>query len=155
VKFGGCRFEKAVWAAVASNTWSQELREHAASCAVCGEVALVSGGLLALGRKDPAAISLPNPRQMLWRADWLATRSAGERATRPILLYARFAIAAGALGLAGSVLWAWPLFESWLPGWRMELPTFGLSFLTPAVYGAALPICAAIALACRWVLSED
>ena len=155
MKIGACRFEKAVWAAVASNAWTQDLREHAACCGVCGEVALVSGGLLALGRDEHAANSLPDPRQILWRADWLASRSAGERATRPILLYARFAIAVGALGLAGFVLWAWPLFESWLPGWQVELPTFGLSFLTPAVYAAALPICAAIALAFRWVLSED
>jgi hypothetical protein len=155
VKIGGCRFEKAVWAAVASDTWSQDLRRHAAACAVCGEVALVSGGLLALSRKEPAANCLPDPRQILWRAEWLAARSAGERATRPILLYLRFATAVGVLGLAGFVFWAWPLVENWLAGWRVELPTFGLSFLTPAVYGAALLVCAAIALAFRWVLSED
>jgi hypothetical protein len=155
VKIGGCRFEKAVWQAVVSGSWTQDLRQHAATCAVCGEVALVSGGLLELSRKEPAANSLPDPRQILWRAEWLAARSAGERATRPILIYLRFATVMGVLGLAGSVFWAWPLVESWLPGWRVELPTFGFSFLTPVVYGAALPVCAAIALAFRWVLSED
>jgi hypothetical protein len=155
VKIGGCRFEKAVWAAVASDTWSQDLRRHAATCAVCSEVALVSGGLLALSREEPAANRLPDPRQILWRAEWLAARSAGERATRPILFYSWFAIAVGVLGLGGCALWAWPLVESWLPGWQVELPTFGFSFLTPVVYGAALPICAAIVLAFRWVLSED
>jgi hypothetical protein len=155
VKIGGCRFEKAVWAAVVSDTWSQDLRQHAATCAVCSEVALVSGGLLALSKVNPAANHLPDPRQILWRAEWLAARSAGERATRPILLYSWFAIAVGVLGLAGFGFWAWPFVESWLPGWQVELPTFGLSFLTPAVYGAALPVCAAIVLAFRWVLSED
>lgn len=155
MKIGGCRFEKAVWAAVTSDTWSQELRRHAAACAVCSEVALVSGGLLALSRKEPAANRLPDPRQILWRAEWLAARSAGERATRPILLYLRFATAVGVLGLAGFVFWAWPLVENWLAGWQVELPTFGFSFLTPTVYGAALLVCAAIALAFRWVLSED
>jgi hypothetical protein len=155
VKIGGCRFEKAVWTAVASGAWSQELRQHAAACAVCGEVAQVSGGLLELSREGPAANRLPDPRQILWRAEWLAAQSAGERATRPILLYLWFATAMGVLGLAGFVFWAWPLVESWLPGWRVELPTFGLSFPTPAVYGAVLPICAVIALAFRWVLSAD
>jgi hypothetical protein len=155
VKIGACRFENAVWAAVASDTWSQELRQHAEACAVCGEVALVSGGLLALSRQEPAANRLPDPRQILWRAEWLAARSAGERATRPILIYVRFATVVGVLGLAGFVFWVWPLVEDWLPGWRMELPTFGLSFLTPVVYGAALPVCAAIVVAFRWVLSED
>ena len=155
MKIGGCRFEKAVWAAVASDTWSPDLRRHAAACAVCREVALVSGGLLELSRKEPAANRLPDPRQILWRAEWLAARSAGERATLPILLYLRFATAVGVLGLAGFVFWAWPLVESWLPAWQVELPTFGLSFLTPVVYGAALPVCAAIVVAFRWVLSED
>ena len=155
MKIGGCRFEKAVLQAVASGAWSQNLHEHAAGCAACREVTLVSGGLLELSREGPAANRLPDPRQILWRAEWLAAQSAGERATRPILLYLWFATAMGVLGLAGFVFWAWPLVESWLPGWRVELPTFGLSFLTPAVYGAALPICAAIALAFRWVLSED
>ena len=155
MKIGECRFQKAVWAAVVSDTWSQDLRRHAAACKVCGEVALVSGGLLELSRKEPAANGLPDPRQILWQAEWLAARSVGERATRPILLYLRFATVVGVLGLAGFVFWAWPLVESWLPAWQLEMPTFGLSFLTPAVYGAALLVCAATALAFRWVLSED
>ena len=155
MKIGGCRFEKAVWQAVASGAWSQDLHDHTAACAACREVALVSGGLLELSREGPAANRLPDPRQILWRAEWLAARSAGERATRPILLYLWFATAVGVLGLAGFVFWAWPLVESWLSGWRVELPTFGLSFLTPAVYAAALPICAVSVLAFRWVLSAD
>jgi hypothetical protein len=155
VTIGKCRFQEAVWAAVVSDTWSQDLRRHSAACKVCSEVALVSGGLLALSRQEPAANRLPDSRQILWRAEWLAARSVGERATRPILLYSWFATAASVLGLAGLVFWAWPLVENWLPGWRVELPTFGLSFRTPAVYGAALPVCAAIVLAFRWVLSED
>lgn len=155
MRIGGCRFEKAVWEAVASDNWTGELRGHAETCAVCGEVALVSGGLLALSRNDPAANRLPDPRQILWRAEWLAARSAGERATLPVLLYMRFATAVGAFGLAAFLFWQWPLVESWLSGWQVELPTFGLSFLTPAVYGAALAVCAAIALAFGWALSED
>ena len=155
MKIGGCRFEKSVWQAVISSSWTEALQQHAATCDVCGEVALVSGGLQELSRKEPAANSLPDPRQILWRGEWLAARSAGERATRPILIYLWFATVVGVLGLAGSVFWAWPLVESWLPGWRVELPTFGLSFPTPAVYGAVLPVCAAIVLAFRWVLSED
>ena len=155
MKILGCRFEKAVWRAVASGSWPEGLREHAEVCPACSEVALVSGGLLELSRGDAAASGFPDPQRILWRAEWLAARRVGERATRPILLYQRFAAAVSALGLAGLAFWAGPYILRQLPVWEPHLPNFGLTFLTPAVYAAAALTCAAILLLFRAVLAED
>jgi hypothetical protein len=93
--------------------------------------------------KDPAG-PLPDPRLIWWRAHWLQSRAAGERAARPILLYKRFAAAALAIG-AGVLAWtqgAW--LWQWIP--------LGMSF---HVWGAVALVGLGSLLAIRSVLAED
>jgi hypothetical protein len=150
-----CRFETAVRKAVASREWDEALRRHVERCAACREVALVAGALFEWNRAGALPLQIPDVRQLQWRADWLAARSAGERATRPIVYYTRFAAAAAAVGL-GALGWrVWPLALTRLPAWNLALPSLGIPHLTPATFAAGALGILALLLAVRTVLARD
>ena len=132
-----CSKEKAVWRAVWTGNWAPGLREHAANCSACREVALVTRGVSSLARNSSDEGALPDPRQTWWRAEWLRTNAA-ERAIRPIILYRRVAAGGVLLVLALVGTLAWPFFLQWMPAWEGSWRVFGLT----------LPLVTVPALAC-------
>ena len=121
-----CPKERAVWLSVASGEWEPGLREHAASCPACREVALVTGAFATLARDSSGQGGLPDARQIWWRAQWLRSRATAERATRPIVLYQRVAAAATllALGVFGALDWRW--LTQWAPTWKGQYSLLGM-----------------------------
>ncbi|HKS95512.1 MAG TPA: hypothetical protein VJV74_05185, partial [Terriglobia bacterium] len=106
---GRCEREPEVLKEVRAGRWPQaadeELRHHAASCAVCGDVVLVAQYLAGEARGEA---SVPHPGMIWWRAEIMARRDAARRATRPIAIAEWVAIACGlALALAAVIL-EWP-----------------------------------------------
>ena len=85
---GECCFESEVLAAVVECRWPErvepELRTHAASCAVCSDVALLATAL----REDrdvlKAIAAPPESGRVWWMAQLRARREAEKAASRPI-----------------------------------------------------------------------
>jgi hypothetical protein len=102
----GCPFETDILDAVASGRWPDradaELRDHAASCYICTEVAMIS----ALYRDDFSTAlqqaQLPSAGLVWWKAELRSRREAVRVASRPITLVAGIAgiCALGVLALA-------------------------------------------------------
>jgi len=90
-----CSHETDILDAVASGRWPErvdvELREHAAACAICSEVAVVSS----LYREDYSAamdqIRVPSAGLVWWKSELRARREAVRVASRPITLVAGIA----------------------------------------------------------------
>jgi hypothetical protein len=122
-----CPKEEAVWRSASTGVWEPGLREHAEACSACRDVALVTRGLAALAKES--SVTLPDPHLIWWRSHWLESQAAGERATRPIRLYQRFAAAALVIG-TGAIGWA---NRPWLAQWT--------------VFDVSVPILGAVALA--------
>ena len=124
--FISCPKGRSVWLGVKTGNWEPGLREHAEHCPDCLEVALVTSALATSAKDTSEQDRLPDPRMLWWRAQW---RRAGvvERATRPIVLYRRFAgvTAFVLLGAAGALLWPW--LVQWLPAWEGQWRVFGLA----------------------------
>jgi hypothetical protein len=112
-----CEHEPAVVEAVLGRRWpdacDQTLRDHAATCDVCGEVVEVAALLredydearAAISRRD---VPLPSAGQIWWRAAVHARADAARAAARP-LVWGYGAAAACALGLlAAGASMVWP-----------------------------------------------
>ena len=90
-----CKYEADILDAVASGRWpdraDSELRDHAASCSICAEVALVS----AIYREDYSAAlehaRIPTAGLVWWKSELRARREAVRVASRPITLVAGIA----------------------------------------------------------------
>jgi hypothetical protein len=100
------------------------LREHAAHCPACREVALVSRGLIGL----TDSVSLPDPHRIWWRTRWLESRIAAERAAKPIAVCQRIAVFVAVLCLAPLAFLERPQVSHW------------------SVFGLAVPVIAVVAL---------
>jgi hypothetical protein len=100
-----CEFEPEVLAAVLEARWPEradaELREHAAACAICAEVAAVGAALDADREALRAEAVLPEGGLVWWRAQLRARREAAKVAGRPITAAQVLALASAA-GLAGA-----------------------------------------------------
>jgi hypothetical protein len=85
-----CKYESEVLDAVASGRWPDrldaELREHASSCGICSEVAMVS----TMYRDEYAAamdqVRVPSAGLVWWKSELRARREAVRVASRPITL---------------------------------------------------------------------
>lgn len=113
-----CDRERAVVDAVVSgrweSAWGEEIRRHAAGCAICSEVVLLAQ---ALQREDEAAqaeVRLPSAGLVWWKAQLAARRAAEARAVQPIALMERAAQALGGLAAFGLAVWQWPRIADWL-----------------------------------------
>ena len=102
-----------------------EIRQHAAACAVCAEVALVAQEfqreeeLAATELKQPGA-GLPSAGLVWWKAQLAARRAAEQRAAEPVVFVERAAYALGALSTLVLGVWEWPRIAGWLH--RAETP---------------------------------
>lgn len=115
-----CHREQEVLDAVRSGRWSgpwgEEIRRHAAGCAVCAEVAWLAEAMLREHELAQAEVRLPSAGFVWWKAQLAARRAAEERATQPIALVERAAQALTLLGALGLALWQWPRISGWLGG---------------------------------------
>ncbi len=148
MRFTVCSQERAVLWSVSTGDWPPGLREHAARCPACREVALVS--LALVGLKDPVA--LPDPHRIWWRARWLESHAAAERAAQPIILYRRCAAAVAAVGVGVLAFLGWPQLSQWLAAWQGQWTLFGLA--VPVIALAAVAGLGGL-LALRAALAED
>jgi len=99
-----------------SGPWGEEIRSHAARCAVCSEVVLVAEALRHADAQAEAEARLPSAGQVWWKAQLAARRAAEERAAQPIAWVERMAQVFAALTLFGFGVWQWPRLVSWLSG---------------------------------------
>ena len=89
-----CSHEQDVLDALASRRWPDRaghaLRAHVATCAICGDLAMVAGALLDADADGQVASKLPPASLVWWRAQLRAREEAARAALRPIRL-AQFA----------------------------------------------------------------
>lgn len=115
-----CHREQEVLDAVRSGRWSgpwgEEIRRHAAGCAVCAEVALVAEAMLQEDDLARAEVRLPSAGFVWWKAQLAARRAAEQRAAQPIALVERFAQALMLMAALGLTLSQWPRISGWLRG---------------------------------------
>jgi hypothetical protein len=99
-----CQFEADVLAAVVQSRWPDhvdtELREHAAGCPICSDVAAIAGQFEMAGEAERAVATVPDAGRVWWRAEMRARREAVQAAGRPITAaqVIAFACAVGLLG---------------------------------------------------------
>lgn len=109
-----CEREMRVIQCVRTGFWDVELEQHVAACRVCSEAALAARVMNEMRAEDEAQARIPDSRVMWCKAQLLAKREAGERATQPISLVERFAYALGIVGAIGACVWQWDAIRSWL-----------------------------------------
>lgn len=118
-----CDREQEVLDAVRSgrwaSAWGDEIRTHAAACAVCAEVALIAEAFqreeeLAKAELERPGAGPPSAGLVWWKAQLAARRAAEQRAAEPMVLVERAAYALGALATAALGVWQWPRIAGWL-----------------------------------------
>jgi hypothetical protein len=111
--------------------WGEEIRRHAAACAVCSEVVLVAEALRHEEELAQTEVRLPSAGLVWWKAQLAARRAAEERAAQPIAWVERMVQVFGALALLGTGLWQWPRILGWLGGskslMRIPEPSAGIA----------------------------
>lgn len=123
-----CEFEADVLAAVIQGRWPEcadfGLREHAAGCAICADVALVAGALSESCAEVQTTASVPDSGRVWWVAQMRARREDARAAGRPITAaqVLAFACAMGLLGACFGATSAW--FQAGLFGVNFEMRQF-------------------------------
>jgi hypothetical protein len=117
-----------------AGAWGEEIRQHAAECAVCAEVAWVAQEFQreeARARTElqqPGA-GLPSAGLVWWKAQRAARRAAERRAAEPMLWVERVAYALGALAALALGVRQWPRITIWLH--QTQISTSFLPRLAP------------------------
>jgi hypothetical protein len=106
-----CDNELDFLAAMTSGVWPEAVQEHLRACPACADLALVMRTLC-----DSAAAAeseqVPDPAT-IWRAVVRQQRlETVRRATWPITVVARIAIATAALTAAAGIVWLWPSLQT-------------------------------------------
>jgi hypothetical protein len=100
-----CAFEEEVLAAVAQSRWPERadahLREHAAVCEICRDLAAVAAAIGEVRDEMPGVVTVPDSSRVWWMAQLRARREAIKEAGRPITAAHVIALACAA-GLAGA-----------------------------------------------------
>ncbi len=93
----GCPKEPDVLRAAKAGAWPDELRAHAAGCAICHDVALVAGALAVVRHGQAVGGSDVEDASVVWRRAQLRARPMKlERATRPIAVIEAVALTSAA-----------------------------------------------------------
>ena len=118
MKIPQCDREQQVLDALRSGRWAgpwgEEIRRHAATCAVCSEVALVAEALRHEEGWAQTEMRLPSAGLVWWKAQLAARRAAEECAAQPIAWIERVVQVFGAFALLGLGFWQWPRILGWL-----------------------------------------
>lgn len=109
-----CQHEMRVIEAARSGLWDDELRRHAAECAVCADTLLAARVLRELRASEPQDIKLPDAGLVYWKSQLRARREAAARAAEPIALVERFALVCAALTILGVSIWRRHAIRLWL-----------------------------------------
>ncbi len=89
----GCRYEAEIAAAARGGNWTETLRDHAASCLICAETAVVVAALAEdVGVLMGDDIPLPDPRMIWIRSRLTARQERSLAATRVITWTRRLAL---------------------------------------------------------------
>jgi hypothetical protein len=109
--------------------WGEEIRKHAAGCAVCSEIVLVATAMRRENELVMTEVRLPSAGLVWWKAQLAARRAAEQRATQPIAWAERMAQFLGILTALGLVLWQWSRIAGWLSGTKdfARVPTSGIA----------------------------
>ena len=132
-----CQYEADVVTMVYTGRWPErapdELRAHAATCAVCSDVAVVAAAIESETTEN-AAPSLPSSGTMWWRAQIRARQDAAREVVRPIT-------AAQALGLAALFGTVGAVFGATAPWFQSAIRWFGsaLSGMRESIRLPAIP----------------
>jgi hypothetical protein len=112
-----CPREPEIVDAIAGGEWPHaapvELREHAATCPLCADLALAASALHEESASTPATMALPSAGQVWWRAELRARHEAARLAQRPVIavqvVAAVVVLAATLTGLRSLApgVWAW------------------------------------------------
>jgi hypothetical protein len=108
-----CEFEADVLAATLQDRWPDrvdpELRAHAATCAICSDVAAIARAIEQERESMSTSASIPDSGRVWWMAQLRARREAAEAANRPltVALVAALVCAAGVLGACFRTAFAW------------------------------------------------
>jgi hypothetical protein len=118
MKIQQCEREQNVIDALKSGRWAgpwgEEIRKHAAGCAVCSEVVFVATAMRREDELVQAELRLPSAGLVWWKAQRAARRDAEQRATQPIAWAERMAQFMGVLAVLGLIFWQWPRIAAWL-----------------------------------------
>ena len=148
-----CEKESLVIEAARSGAWDADLRAHTSECTACSDAALAAQALNEMRAIDFAECRIPDAGLMWWKAQLLAKREAGERATGPIAFVERFAYACGLLTFAGACVWQWHAIRAWFSllklgslnlaslnsGWQSLYESVAAVFTTSAQKSSSLP----------------
>ena len=153
-----CRREQDVVDAITSGRWpdrsDEELGDHVARCAICGDVVEVARALQTDHERRWQDARVPAASLVWWRAEMRARAEATRTAARPIAVAEGVAAVCG-VGFAYAVLGiASPISGSlgWLSGVMtfINVPTFGLPLaLTLGVCVLLAPVVIYLALSDR------
>lgn len=139
-----CEFESEVLAAAVQSRWpdrvSPELREHAAGCPLCADVAAIAGAIDNARADSRAQASLPDAGRVWWLAQLRARREAAEAAGRPITAVQVVAFGCVAV-LLGACIGA---TSTWFQQALRELP--GIAIRVATEHGVLLLMAAALLL---------
>lgn len=109
-----CEKEARVVRCARTGFWDADLEHHVANCPACAEAASVARMLNEMRSADEASARVPDAALMWWKAQYLAARDAGERATRPISFVERFAYALACVCAVAACVWRWHAIRGWL-----------------------------------------
>lgn len=111
-----------------AGAWGEEIRKHAAGCAVCSEVALVATAMRREDELAQAEVRLPSAGLVWWKSQLSARRAAERRATQPIAWAERLAQFLGVITVIGLGLWQWPRIAGWFGGTKelARVPASGI-----------------------------
>jgi hypothetical protein len=132
-----CAFEEEVLAAVLQSRWPERvdaaLREHAAQCGICSDVAAVAAAIAGAHEELAAAAVVPDASRVWRRAQLRARREAVEAAGRPITAAQVIAFAC-AMGLLGACFGA---TSTWFQAAVGRMASGVTSFDTAALLASA------------------
>ena len=162
-----CPHESDVLELVSIGQWPARadaaLREHAAGCDVCADLAAASAAIIELRDAPAQDIKVPDASVVWYRAQIHARVDAAARAARPL----RMAQAAGAVCFLAVALAWWSTGTSWLSSvWsrlagltfslpRLDFaPSFGTVSATWLSIGATVAIAWMVLLSVAWYLAD-
>ena len=116
-----CRQESQILDEARQDSLSSAAQGHLATCETCSEALQVDQMLLADAGRIPALDQLSDPTLIWWRSHQQSQLRKAEKATMPIQIVERLALALGAVGLVIGLSLTWPLVQAtlgqWLFGW--------------------------------------
>jgi hypothetical protein len=141
---GECPREHEVVSAVLLRRWphgcDEDLRAHAAECAVCQETVTVAALLHEDGQAERREVQVPAAGQVWWRAAIRARVEAVQAAERP-MTWLHGVAGACAVGIVAALAGAaWPLVATWFSERSWSLSVGAIGALVVSLLQRSLPL---------------